>query len=66
MSKDDHFPIVGFVWQAYLFSVRVLLTHPVYYGEFYNWPGDKVSIWNTNLSDKQLWLANMEKKCTKD
>ena len=31
MSKDDHFPIVGFVWQAFLFSVRFLLTHPVYY-----------------------------------
>ena len=29
MSKDDHFPVVGFVWQAFLFSVRFLLPHPV-------------------------------------
>ena len=29
MSKDDHFPTVGFVWQAFLFSVGFLLTHPV-------------------------------------
>ena len=30
MSKDDHFPIVSFVWRAFLFTVRFLLTHPVY------------------------------------
>ena len=30
MSKDDHFPIVGFVWRAFLFSVRFLLMDPVY------------------------------------
>ena len=29
MRKDDHFPVVGFVWPAFLFSVRFLLTHPV-------------------------------------
>ena len=29
MSKDDHFPIVSFVWQAFLLSVRFLLMHPV-------------------------------------
>ena len=27
MSKDDNFPIVGFVWRAFLFSIRFLLTH---------------------------------------
>ena len=30
MRHDDHFPIVGFVWWAFLYSVRFLLTHPVY------------------------------------
>ena len=29
LRKDDHFPIVGFVWRTILFSVRFLLTHPV-------------------------------------
>ena len=28
-SKDDHFPIVTFVWQAFLYSVRIFLMHPV-------------------------------------
>ena len=29
MIKDDHFPNVGFVCQAFLYSVRFLLTQPV-------------------------------------
>ena len=29
MNKDDHFPIVGFCQQAFLYNVRFLLTHPV-------------------------------------
>ena len=28
MTKDDHFPNVGFVCRAFLYSVRFLLTHP--------------------------------------
>ena len=34
MSKDDHFPIVGFVWWAFLYRVSFLLTHPVYIARF--------------------------------
>ena len=29
MIKDDHFPNVGFVCQAFLNNVRFLLMHPV-------------------------------------
>ena len=29
MNKEFHFPNVGFVQQAFLYSVRILLTHPV-------------------------------------
>ena len=29
MIKDDHFPNVGFVCQAFLYSIRFLVTHPV-------------------------------------
>ena len=30
MSKDDHFPTISFVQWVFLYSVRSLLTHPVY------------------------------------
>ena len=30
MSKDDHFPIISFVWWTFLYSIRFLQTHPVY------------------------------------
>ena len=30
MNKEYHFPNVGFVQQAFLYSIRFLLMHPVY------------------------------------
>ena len=38
ISKDDHFPIVSFVWRAFLYSVRFLVTYPVYIHYVLHWP----------------------------
>ena len=39
MVKGDHFPNVGFVCRAFLYSVRFLLTHPVYGSIYRAWGG---------------------------
>ena len=54
MSKNDHFPIVSFVWWAFLFSLRFLLMHPAY----------NLVMWLTPLYSVQQWAQPWKRWCS--